>query len=392
MPNIAKGSKSGLLWKQESALNTKPTGNWNQLPYNSESLAENINPIQSEDMRIDRRNTAIRGGNISSGGGIVHDFGLMRELPLFRHLLASGAAAAGSAVTVPALAASTAYSRGDFVKNTGNDIYVCVIGGTTDASVTSGDLTVTAGRQVVLGASSTELVFEFAAPAATAIYEHTFTGGTDFLATGLAFEKQVKGGDADLFIVHTGCRINSLDLRIEQEAIAKATWNILSRTSTKYGTTQGGTPNFLAQNPVTGYNALVSLANDNGSVQRLVKSANLQITNNIDEQVYCLNRRSRSDLPEGTRRATGNVSFYFQDTAEYDYFKNESTLSMKLSFVYGGAWLEIHLPEVKLFGAGSPQVSGAGPVMGGLDFTAFNLNGAYDIRVKARNTEQNLPI
>ena len=310
MANIAKGSKSGILWKQETSLGVKPTGNWNQLPFNSESMAENINPIQSEDMRLDRRNTAIRGGNIASGGGIVHDFGLIRELPLFRHLLAAGAAAAGSAVTVNAIAASTAYNRGDYVKNAGNDIYVCVVGGTTDAAVTSSDLTVTSGRQVIVGASSTELIFEFVAVSGTIIYEHTLTGGTDFLATGLSFEKQIKGGDTDLYIVHTGCRINSLDLRVEQEAIAKATWNILSRASTKYGSTQGGTPTLQSQDPVTGYNALVSLANDSGSVQRLIKSASLQITNNVDEQVYCFNKRSRSDLPEGVRRATGNLSFH----------------------------------------------------------------------------------
>ena len=79
-------------------------------------------------------------------------------------------------------------------------------------------------------------------------------------------------------------------------------------------------------------------------------------------------------------------------STEYDYFKNETEVSLKLSFIYGGAWLEIHMPEVKLFGAGSPQVSGSGSVMGALDFTAYNQDAAYDIRVKARNLVQNLPV
>lgn len=392
MANIAKGSKSGINWKQESTLGVKPSGNYNSLPYNSETFAENINPVQGEDMRLDRANSSIRGGNIASGGGLVHDFGLIRELPLLRHLLAAGAAAAGSSVTVAAIAASTAYSRGDYVKNTGNDVYVCTVGGTTESTVTAGDLTVTAGRQVVDGTSSTELEFEYVGPSGTTVYEHTLTAGTDFLNVGLTFEKQIKGGDVDLYIVHTGCRMNSLDLRLEQEGIAKATWNILSRASTPYSSSQAGTPTVQAQDPITGYNALVSIANDSGSLSRFIKSANLQITNQIDEQAYVFGKRSRIDLPEGIRKASGSMQFYFQDRTEYDQFKNESVVSVKFSFVYAGAWLEIHLPECKLFGAGSPQISGPGAVMGQVDFTAFKQNSSYDIRVKARNLVQNLPV
>lgn len=389
---IARGSRSVLNWKQETTYGTAPGGNWNQLPFNSETLAEDFGQVQAQDMRADRRNPAIRGGNVSSGGNIVHDFGLIRELPLLRHLLAAGAAANGSTITIADLAASTAYVRGDIVKNAGGVIYLCTRGGTTHASVSSSSLTATSGRQSVQSASGNSLEFEYAAAAATPYYLHTLTAGVDMLAAGLSVEKGIIGGTENLYVVHTGCRLNTLDLAVEQESVAKATWALLSSGVTKVGASSGaGTPVLTPESPVTGFNAFVHLNNGNANAIRCVQRAALQITNQFDESVFCFGSRYRSDLPEGTRRITGSFSIYYEDDAEYDLFKAESVVALKLSFVFGGAFLEFDIPEAKLYGGG-PQISGPGAVLVPYDFTAFSENGAYDIKVTARNQVQTLPV
>src|SRR5574343_384407 len=108
---IAKGAKSVLAWKTESTYNEAPSGNWNYLPLNSETLDENISTIQGEDIRSDRRNPSPRGGNLASSGQITHDFGLRRTIKWLEHLLA------GTAVTTsifPSDLAATTYKRGDY--------------------------------------------------------------------------------------------------------------------------------------------------------------------------------------------------------------------------------------------------------------------------------------
>lgn len=392
MANIARGSRSSLAWKEETTYGTAPGGNWNQLPLNSETLGVQTNNIQPKDIRADRKRPLGRSGNKRSGGNVVHDGVLIRSLPFIRHLFASGAAAAGSAYTVATLAASTAYARGDFVKNGSNVIYVCVVGGTTDAGVTSADLTVSEGQQDIDGASSTTLTFEYAAAAATAIYEHTFTAGTTFPTGGLSIEKSILGGDESLFQVHTGCRINTLDLSIPQEDVVSMTWTLLSRRGTDLPSSGAGTPVLTADDGVNGFDCFVHLNDASGETRRRYSNATLQISNGFDETVFCIGEQYRSDLPEGTRAISGTLTTYFSNKDEYDAFMADSVVALKFSFVHKGCWLEFSIPEARFTGNGTPSISGSGALTASFEFQAGNLNSAYDVRVKARNTTQTLPV
>lgn len=392
MANIARGSRSSFAWKEETTYGVAPGGNWNQLPLNSETFGLQTNAVVPKDIRADRRSPMGRSGNKRSGGNIVHDGVIIRSLPFFRHLLACGAAAAGSAYTVSALAASTAYARGDFVKNNLNAIYVCVVGGTTDAGVTSSSLTVTSGQEEVAGASSTTLTFEYAHAAATNIYEHTFTGGTTFPTGGLSVEKSIIGGDESLFQVHKGCRINTVDISIPQEDVVSMTWGLLSNRGVDLPSSGAGTPVLTADDSVNGFNAFIQFSDDDGSDRRRYSNATLQISNGFDESVFCIGEQYRSDLPEGTRTATGTITTYFSNKDEYDAFMAETIVSIKFSFVHNGAWMEIHMPECRLTGNGTPQISTAGAVTASYEFRMGSLNGAFDIKIKARNNVQNLPV
>src|ERR1044072_2470666 len=104
--SIAKGSRSQLIWKLETTYGVAATGNYNQFPLNNETFDENINTIQGEDIRSDRANPAMRGGNISTGGQVTHDFGHCRMITLMEHLLASTRSSSSSPITIAELAAS----------------------------------------------------------------------------------------------------------------------------------------------------------------------------------------------------------------------------------------------------------------------------------------------
>jgi hypothetical protein len=387
---LAKGSKSGLYWKEETALGDAPTGNWNACPVTSEGFSENIATVSPNDIRADRRKPMTRGGNKADGGSISNDFGILRSLTWFRHLLAGGNAAAGSTLTPAALAISTAYNRGDYVTS-GANTYVCIVGGTTNSTGVVGTLTTTSGRQNVAGATSTILVFEFVSvTSGNPLYTHTITAGVDWPAVGIAFEKQIKGGTADLFLKFLGGRFNSFSLNVPQQGIITSTWNVLNLSGERGGSSGIGTPVYPSDRVAIGYNAYVHLNGDlQGTAGRPLNSFSMDINNGADENVYVMGQRNREEIPEGTRTANGRFSTYFKDATEYDYLINESKIALALTIIEKGAFFKIEFPECILTGDSTPKVSGQGIVTADFEWNAGSETGNFDCKITAVTGVQN---
>src|SRR5205823_4753944 len=178
-------------------------------------------------------------------------------------------------------------------------------------------------------------------------YTHTLTPGSGaFPSGGIAVEKQVLGGDASLFVQFLGGRINTLDLTVPQEGIVKAVWGIVFKNSSKLSATAGGTPTLFAEDPFAGYDAYLHL-NDStfvGNATHAHKEFSMTLTNNVDESVYCIGSRFRTDLPEGIRHPSGRLSMYFLDSTEYDYFKNEVVVPVGVTLIHHGCLVKIDLP------------------------------------------------
>lgn len=385
---IAKGSKSQLIWKEESTYGVQPSGNWNQLPLNSETMDENINTIQGEDIRADRANPALRGGNINTSGGITHDFGPVRSLTFFRHLLAATSIATNP-VTVSAIAASTDYVRGDYVAGADASIWCCVRGGKTKSTITSAVLDVDLGTRIEVledTSSNPNLIFELAKATTGTVYEHVIVPGTDFPAVGISMAKKIVGGNSPLYVGFTGCRINSVDFTVPQEGIVKSAWNILARRSAELSSEPGGTPALFAEDPFAGFSAYLHYNGDApGTANRAIREWSGTITNNTAEDCYVISDRFKVDLPEGVRRASGRMSMYFLDATEYHHFKNETQISLGLSLIHRGLLFRIDFAEVKLTGAGTPKISGQGAMTADYEWTAYKLDSTNEISITARN-------
>lgn len=473
--SIAKGAKSRVAWKEESALGTVATGNFNFRPVTNESLDTAIETITGEDIREDRATPNLRGGNISVGGNLTHDFGISNQaLPWLRHLLAAGEAVANAALTPAAYAADTIYSVGDFALGSGDGVYVCVVAGTSDSGVTQASLTETVvggqeaeaggdewrylgpsgtavyphqltplplaggaggtaykrgdyvlgtnngvyvcvygglvaegtvatalsgtsvgGRETVTAESGSDLTFEYVGPfSSTTIYEHTLTAGSTFAAGGLSIEKQILGGTSPMYLMFIGGRLNSLDLNMSQRGITKASWDILGIKNTKSGTSGAGTPVSLAEVPVVGHDIYIHMDDTytGSNANQIWREGTLRIQNGIDADAFVLGNRYRIDVPEGQRQVNGSLTAYFVDTTQYDYFINESTLAMGVSFIRDGDFLRFEMPEVKLTGNGAPKIAGAGLMTMQFDWTAFKNAAAHDVKIVARNTTRVLPI
>lgn len=367
---LAKGSKSGLAYKEESAWGTFATGDFAGLAIVSETLAEQINKVMSAEIRPDRTKPAIRGGNVAAGGSITTDLGVDRFGLFLKHLLTCVPVTTELVDADIDALAEQAYVRGDLVKS--NDkFYLCTLGGTV--SDMGGGLTHTSGIAAIDGVK-----FEYLSANDVSVYRHVFTGGNTMPTGGLSFEKSIKGGSSDLFVQFRGGRVDSLDLTIPQEGAVQAAWNLLFKDSVKASATGAGTVTYVAEEPVTGYEAFISF--NNGQTTRPVRSGSLKIANSLEADVYCVGERTRREIPEKDRECSGSLDVYFQDATEYDIFKNETVVNTKISFNRNGEFLQFEFPETKFTGSGTPQIAGSGVVTAKLEMSVFRQSAAFDVK------------
>ncbi len=388
----ARGSRSALVFKPESSYGVAPSGNYTGITFKSETLDENIGKFSSGEIRTDRTQAAIRSGNIANGGSIMTDFGISRFGLFLEHLLActsvvgSGTVAGTVVNTQPSgvpLAAG-AYVRGQYATNN-TQWWVCVTPGTVTSGEASTGLTgVNAGDNFTTATSKT--VFQLLGASGTPMQQYVYYPGAAFPTGGLSIEKGIIGAASAEYIQFQGMRLESLSMSIPQEGIVSADWALLgTSTLDNAATSGGGTPTYTADDPVTGYDTFLSIASATGN--RPFKTVKLDIKNNFDPNVFILNQRTRADITEGIRQATGNIDMFFQDETEYLQFKNETVVDMKLSMIRRGCYWEIDLPECKFTGQGTPKISGPGIINQAFNFDAYHEFGSYDMRVTFTNLE-----
>lgn len=447
--SIARGSRSRLDYYPESTYGVAPGGNWRNLLFQNETLGENINTVTSQDIRPDRANPALRGGNIAGGGAVTMDFTPRRQLMLLKHLLAATPVATqitGAGVTAADVDASTAYAVGDLVTGSTSSIWLCVTAGTTPVGTDTGDLVAGLGVDVTLGtavfrpmvqafgsavfrrgmvvvantsqlwlcsrggevaqaqtlpvspaagqqvevspANGTVLPprFQYIGTTSKLLYVHLLRGGDAWPTGGLAVQKSIIGGTSPLYLLYRGGRVNSMELTVPQENIVTATFNLLFQGITPLQANGAGTPTLQADAPFAGLQSMISLNDPLGTGVALVREFSMTLSNQADENTFIIGSRDRADIPEQTRLANGRMSVYFADTAgTYAYFKNETVVPVTLDFAYQGYYLGLDFPETKLTGNGTPQISGGGLLMANFDWTAFRQDAGYDVQVTAVN-------
>lgn len=386
---IAAGSKSGLSVKEESTFNVFPTsGAFLAMPLRSETLSESIEEVLAEDIRTDRQTPEVRGGNKSVGGDITTDLGATRNALLFKHLLAASQPSPPEE-TVSNLASSTAYVVGDIVAGTNND-YMCIRGGTTAADEDNTDLAAAAGTvgDVELSTTTWTKVGPSGIDSTDAVYKHVFTAGVNWPSVGLSFEKALKGGNSDKYIQMSGCRVNSLNISLEQQNAMSATWGILGVKSTNNSLQQAASITAVNDKAIVGRELFVGINTKTGAL-RPVRGGSITITNQADENVYIVGSRFRRGIVEGTRAITGTIETYFEDSTEYDYFANETEITLDFMFYTNGYLTHIYLPKVKFNGDATPKISGPGALQASFSFRAYT-NNTNDIIVTLVNNDDDM--
>lgn len=390
MPLAAQGAKSKISWVEESAYAVSPAGVlYNGCSLVSETFQEQINSVKSAEIRPDRTVPSIRGGNIGTAGVINNELAATDELVTWLiHLMASLAVYTSPALdpsTYGNIAGSTAYIRGTFLDSDGL-LWVCTTDGTSASSPSSPPFAAALISSVSEQFSGTAGFSVFGPTSGAYSIDYHIPGGIVLPVGGLTFEKSIKGQTTAMYILFNGCRLDSLSINIQQEALTTCAWNIIGLQSTVNTAPTPSKITYPQKFAFAGQDAAFYL---NGSYLA-VKAVTLDIKNNYDAACYTIFDRYHVDVPEGRREISGTFEVYFENRSAYDAFKLETTNDVVVDFIIPGnsingafesygSRLQIEMYEVKLTGSGTPQISGSGVISETYTMEAFHQNGASDL-------------
>lgn len=377
--SVGIGSKSKLAYVVESAYGIFPASpSGVVLGILSENIQSTRNSFASQEISPNRQMQAVRSGNVAAMGDINVELSPNALGMFLKHMLC---ATSYAPVTdgAPSALAVAAYTRGTYVTASGR-IYLCTRSGTTTSTtMTSSDFS---------EEKNGTAYFQYYGTTGTAKYTHTFTAGVTKPVGGFSMEREVYLDSGSQFFRYTGGRVNTFSLTVPQEGIVTCAMNLLflDLDSTASSTIWTGTT-APADEPFSGAQCVLQVKPSGGAYADDFSLSNfsLNITNNFDANVYTVGQRRRRDLPEGTRVVTGSFTALFEDMTKFNYFANETVLSLLVTFNHLGMYLTLEIFSAKLTGGTpAPVIAGNGVVSAQFNFEAFT-NGTKDIEVVLKN-------
>jgi hypothetical protein len=313
------------------------------------------------------------------------------EIELTAHGLANGSSVVLDAATLPTGLSNTSY----FVYSTGPNAftlhtsYADSLTGANPVTFSDSGTGVTVAVVPQLSHTSGHFVLNdtswvYLGPAATSFHKHVLTAGPDLPVGGIAVEKGILGGVDNLYLTFVGGRINTVEITVPKEGIVTATWGFLFKEVFRDTVPNPSPGSTVSDKSLSSYEVRTVIGGLLGC--RAINELSINVTNNIEEDVFTHCSRYREELPEARREVTGTVTTYFKEKAEYDLFKNENVFPLTFVFSRQDQILLIELPEVKFTGSPTPQVGGSGVVTASFEFSAFKNEGPYDIRVTVLDT------
>jgi hypothetical protein len=196
---------------------------------------------------------------------------------------------------------------------------------------------------------------------AAGMFKHKIAGGQTALPTGFTLEKGFSGLDAGSkgFFAFAGCRVDSLALAMNINAMLRGNWDIVGRempdptTATiSSAPAAAGTedPFTSSQIAVMEGATLVALG--------IARQANLTIGNNLNRDSYILGSRLRANLKPGRFAVGGDMTVMFKSTALYEKAKSRADTRLLFASTSGENSLDLHVLAARFNPTGSvPKVN-----------------------------------
>lgn len=367
----AQTDRVGLSIVEESTYGVTPSGNLQRLRFTGESLRQDTQTTQSNEITTDRQITDIIRTQISASGGIN------AEVSYGAHdlLLQMGFASAGwsSPVTVgPVTTISFAASSGtsQVITDSGSGFgsivanqWVEVRGATNAAN--NGYFKVTSASAGSLTLQNASGVSETAGQTITVVMGGQMVNGTTLRSASIEREY----GDISTFSAFLGMMVNDFSMDIALNSPITAAFNFLGSKQTTPGSTIGSgydaAPTNNIMNVTDSVKGIIS-----GGNSVCVTRANFQIQNNL-RQRFCAGTLGATSIGAGKVVGTGTVQLYLEDMTHVDRYLafSETSMAFIVEGPSGNAYV-IEFPSVKLSQAPAPANAQNSDVFVDLQFAA----------------------
>lgn len=197
--------------------------------------------------------------------------------------------------------------------------------------------------------------------------EHEFVSGNDTLPS---YTLEVGMPKVPAFFIHTGVVMNSIAFDFQRSGAAAATINAIAQAETRFGATQGGTPQNLTFSRISQFQG--SIKSEGQNIGNLT-AGSVTYSNNM-EKIETIRDDGLIDGADPTVASlTGTIEVRFADTTLVDKASAGTPVDLEFAYTLSAGLIvklvahEVYLPKPKL------SVDGPGGVQASFDF-----QGAYN--------------
>lgn len=202
-------------------------------------------------------------------------------------------------------------------------------------------------------------------------YVHTIKAGAN-LPVGLSIEKGWT--NRNFYFLYKGCRVNSATFEIPTDGIVRCTFNILAREELPALASQDATVPYSLTEPFVSHESNF-MEGAILSTLGTVAAAKLEVSNNMEADVFTAPSRYRYDIAPMTRDVTGSLTVLFNDITLYAKFKNETPTGLRIRLTAAdGKWAQLRMYKAKFMETTpTPVTADAGTIR-----TEFGFRALYD--------------
>lgn len=189
----------------------------------------------------------------------------------------------------------------------------------------------------------------------------------------LSIEKGFTDLSTKRYEVYTGCKLNSLSIRIGGEGEVTYDAQVQGKEQLAASETafDAGSSPSAANLYNLAFQQLEAAAKEGGSTIAYLETFNLNFGNNLDASKYVLGGGGkRRSLPEGTPNIGGSIDALFEDAAILTKAENGTQSSLDVTLTKGDESIRFYIPEL-MYEQASPEIAGPGGISINLNFQGY---------------------
>jgi len=195
-------------------------------------------------------------------------------------------------------------------------------------------------------------------------YTHVFYPQND--SVSMTLERGLT--DISRYHLFNGCKINSFSFEFAKGQELVCNMEILGKGEVYGTTTIDGAPSAAV---FQRFNAKQVSVEEGGGVTTDVKDLTIDVSNDLDGDVYTLDGSGfRDSLPDTSFMVNGNYSALYKDSTFYTKMINNTETSLTVTTDDGTNSIVISIPECK-YPRKSPEDNAAGPIYLPVEFKAY---------------------